>query len=433
MTRKFQMDGIDRRKFVTTLATAGTLGIAGCSSGGSDGQGSGGGGGSASNPTSLTVTGWSSYEDASGEFKQLVNEYDQNHDDVKTEYSGIVSKYEQKLKTEVGSGNAPDVFWLDSSYFASFADSDVLLNLQSLVDSGYTDDIFDPLMEVFNYEGTQYGIPKDFNTLQMFYNKDHFEQAGISEPPKTWSEFRTALEKIKQNVDGVAPLAVFANARLWWAMVFQNGGRILSKDGSEAVLASDANVEALQFLVDLSKDGLAKRPDQTGTDWHGPTIGEEKAAVTTMGAWGLGYLGDNHPEVDKKIDIAHLPIPEGGQKSTTAYVVSYSAYANTKNPDATKDLLKHLTSAEAHEMYASGGGVLTPRKSQQDSDYYNSHPRLQTFLKAGEWSKPWSYGPKTAEIINRVNPELEGAMLGKKSPRKALETAQQKINSEVMN
>lgn len=444
MTGDDKTSGLNRRRFVTGLATAGAAGLAGCQGGGSNTSEtdttSGGKGttkstttaGSSQNPVTLTVSSWSSYEDSSDEFKSLVTNYDKNHKNVKTEYSGIVSKYKQKLKTQLGAGDAPDLFWLDSSYFSSFADSGVLLDLQPIVDSGYTNDIFDPLMNVFKHEGTQYGIPKDFNTLQLYYNTEMFDKAGLSAAPKSWKELRSSLETINKKLgDDVAPMAVFANARVWWALAYQNGGQILSDDKSEVVLASDANVEALKFLVDLAKDGLAQRPDETGTDWHGQTLGKKKAAVTTMGAWGLGYLGDSFPKVDKKVKIANLPTPSSGEKQTIAYVVSYSAYAKTKSPSAARGLLKHLTSPEAHKAYASGGGVLTPRKSQQDWEYYDKHPRLKTFLTAGEWSNPWNFGPHSAEIINRVNPELEGAMLGKKSPRDALEIAQQKINAEV--
>src|SRR3712207_9419812 len=42
-----------------------------------------------------------------------------------------------------------------------------------------------------------YGLPKDHNTLAMFYNKDMLQQAGVTTPPKTWDELRAAAQKLK--------------------------------------------------------------------------------------------------------------------------------------------------------------------------------------------------------------------------------------------
>ncbi|WP_435066213.1 ABC transporter substrate-binding protein [Halobaculum sp. EA56] len=443
-----------RRRFVAGMGSAGTAALlAGCTSGGG-GDGSGGGGGTGEGadgdtPTAgggttesfdadLTLSGWAANNEESALLEELIADFEAEHEGISVDYSPVQSKYKQKIKTQLGAGNAPDVFYVDSGYFPSFASAGVLLSLDDLAGSGgySTDDFFDPLLEAFRFDGTLYGVPKDFSTLGLFHNTAMFEEAGV-EPPETWSDLRTALSALNENVTGDSfktPMVEYANGRSWWAFLYQNGGQVLSDDGSEAVFASDAGVEALEYLVGLKEDGLLAVPSELGAGWHGAALASEEVATAILGPWGLPFIEgyEKNEGIDDRIDVAHLPTPGGGQKATIAYTVSYSVSANTDAPGAAKELVRSLTSDEGMAEWARKGLALSARKSHRDLDYYDEHPRRKTLLEAGEWSRPFSFGPESESIANRIRPELEAAMLGEKSPADALSTAQKKINSEVL-
>lgn len=429
------VDWLTRRRLLQASAATGAAALAGCSSGGgSEGSSDGTTKQTTQKTQKITLSGWTSNNEEKALVSDLVKQFESNHERINVDYSPVESKYKQKLKTQLGAGNAPDAFYVDAKYFGSFASSGVLLSLDSIEQSEDfdTDDFFQPLLNAFKHDGTLYGIPKDFSTLGLYVNTSLFEKAGATTEPETWSEFRTALQQVKEQTSVKAPLIEYPSARMWKGLLFQNGGQVLSDDGSEVVFASDAGVEALQYLVDLKKDGLLALPSQLGASWHGAAIGKQEVASAVIGPWALPFLKKNYPEVDKVVDVAHLPIPEGGQKATAAYTVSYSASANTNAPGATKSLIKTLTSKEGMADWARKGLALSARKSHQDLEYYQNHPRRKTLLEAGEWSHPVAYGPKSEAIINRLHPQLEGAMLGKKTPREALEGAQEGINNNVL-
>lgn len=439
-------NALTRRRFVCGLGAAGAAaGLAGCTGDGGNGQSTTVGDGTTAGTDSATETtateaaaqlklsSWAANNQESKLLKQLLGEFESNHPNISVDYLAVQSKYKQKIKTQLGAGNAPDAFYVDAKYFGSFASQDVLLDLSPVENSESFDgdDFFESLLDAFRYEGTLYGIPKGFSTLGLFYNTAMFEQAGVS-APETWSDLRSGLTKIKEQTDVEYPMIVMPNARSWYAFLFQNGGQILSDDGSEAVFASDAGVEALQFVADLRADGLAATKSQLGTGWPGAALGAKEVAAGIAGPWVLPFLSDKHPDVDENVDVAHLPIPEGGEKATAAYTVAYCASAATESPDATRTLVDGLTSADRMASWASKGVELSARKSHADLDFYANNPRYKTMLDAGEWSHVVGYGPQSEAIINRLNPELEGALLGEKSPRDALETAQQKINADVL-
>jgi multiple sugar transport system substrate-binding protein len=199
------------------------------------------------------------------------------------------------------------------------------------------------------------------------------------------------------------------------------------------VLASEQNVETLKFISDLKSDDLIGTPSQMSAGWHGKALGTEESSAAVLGAWGLPFLENNHADVDENISIAdHLPIPEGGEKATAAYTVCYSAYAETEDAGAAYRLISEITGKEGAKQWAQKGLELTARKDLADIDYYSNHPRRKTLLDAGERSTVVQYGTNSAGVNNRLNPELEAAMLGEKEPQQALETAEQKINDEVL-
>lgn len=77
------------------------------------------------------------------------------------------------------------------------------------------------MMEVYNFanqwvwDGLTYGVPSTGNAQGIVYNKKVFEQAGITELPKTPDEFIAALQAIKDNTDAI-PL--YTNYAAGWTM-----------------------------------------------------------------------------------------------------------------------------------------------------------------------------------------------------------------------
>ncbi|XVH32494.1 ABC transporter substrate-binding protein [Haloferacaceae archaeon DSL9] len=422
------IDGaLTRRRLVAGLAAAGLASVAGCIGGG-DGDGGD------EDENRLRVSGWPADDIEADTVQAIVDDYNAENEDVEVEYNAVQSEYEQTLRTRLGAGDAPDVFYVDASYFGSFASEDVLLDLSELEDDADfdIDDIFDPLLDAFRFDGTLYGIPKDFSTLSLYYNETMLDEAGV-EVPETWDEWRDALVALDESLDIDAPMVEFPNGRMFWSLLHQNGGDVLSEDGSELLLDSEECIEALEFMTGLRDDELLSTPDEIGTDWHGETLATERAAMAVIGPWALPYLRDNAPEVDENIGVSHLPIPEGGERATAAYTVSYSAAYDTANPEAAKDLIATLTGDDGMQRWATEGIALSARESHGELDFYGENPRYRTHLEAGEWSHPVAFGPQSEAILNRIEPQLEAAMLDEATAREALERGTDQVNNDVLN
>lgn len=426
-------NGLTRRRFVGGLAAGGAaVALAGCS--GDDGT-EGEEGIDVDEGADLTLVGWAADDTESALLEELIGNYEEENEGVDVSYSPVQDEYEQRLRTQLGAGEAPDVFYVDSSYYHAFASADVLHEMDSFAeeDGGFERDAFyDPIIEAFDYEGTLYGIPKGFTTLGLFYNEEHLEEAG-TEVPETWDDLRETLETIDESLDVGVPMTIIPEEpRLFFAGLFQNGGQVLSDDGEECVIASEEGIEALEFPVSLVEDGLAGYVEDHG-GWHGDALAEEITSIGHMGAWGLPFFRDEQPEMDEVIGVAEMPVIDGGEPATMAYTVTYSMAHDVEDPDEAWDLVRHLTSDEGMAAWAEQGLELSAREAHADLEFYEENPRYQTLLDQADDSVVWGFGPESEAILNRVQPQLERAILGEASAQESLEAAQEQVNNEVLD
>ncbi|MFI7022732.1 ABC transporter substrate-binding protein [Micromonospora sp. NPDC049900] len=147
-----------------------------------------------------------------------------------------------------------------------------MTDLQQVLDSGQAMDItahataetiptwdsVDPaLKEVFTDDGRLYAVPVKNYSMGLVYNKALFQQAGldVNNPPKTWSEVREAAKKISALGKGIAGYAEYSagNTGGWHftALLYSQGGQVLTEDGGKAAFNSPQGRQVLQNLKDM--------------------------------------------------------------------------------------------------------------------------------------------------------------------------------------
>ena len=97
--------------------------------------------------------------------------------------------YWDKLQTGLAGGAAPDVFAMDGPLFPDYQSRDVLLDLKPYIDrDGYdlTQLADQGVADFTTADGGQFGLPRDLNTIVLYYNKAMFDAAGIPYPDDTW-------------------------------------------------------------------------------------------------------------------------------------------------------------------------------------------------------------------------------------------------------
>src|SRR5207244_276116 len=105
-------------------------------------------------------------------------------------------------------------------------------------------------------DGELYGVPFHNSTPLLYYNVEHFKEAGLdpSKPPRTWAELADAAKKLtKGDRYGFAmPEGYDYLGWLMEALSMSNGGRYFNEEyGGEVYYDTPSMLGAAQFVEDL--------------------------------------------------------------------------------------------------------------------------------------------------------------------------------------
>ena len=109
------------------------------------------------------------------------------------------------LKTRLVKGDVPDIISLSADRsFADFVDANILEDLSDKIDFSVIDPVYNQMLKDLEIESIDgvYGVPYALNASGVIYNKDIFEDLGLS-IPKTWDEFLELAQTVQDN--GITP------------------------------------------------------------------------------------------------------------------------------------------------------------------------------------------------------------------------------------
>jgi len=102
----------------------------------------------------------------------------------------------QKVNTLISTKQAPDLLNID--LFSAYVNDDLLLDASKVISPELKAKFYDSMYKGDEINGINYAIPLISSVRSLYYNKDIFAQAGITDPPKTWSELRADSKLIKE-------------------------------------------------------------------------------------------------------------------------------------------------------------------------------------------------------------------------------------------
>src|ERR687886_1484603 len=154
--------------------------------------------------TTVRLSGWQSNPNEKQLLEQVLHQLEAKHPNIKVKYETINDQYMDVIKTRLIGDAAPDIFYLDSLEAPMLMKYGVLEPLNPYITKDFDLADFQPsLLKAFQVGGQTYGLPKDFSTLALYYDKKAFQEAGIR-APKTWEKLRNFSKKltIDKNRDG---------------------------------------------------------------------------------------------------------------------------------------------------------------------------------------------------------------------------------------
>lgn len=382
--------------------------------------------------TVVRLSGWASSPSETALLESLLYRFSVENPDIQVKYEPITGDYKQALLTSIASGTEPDVYYIDIFWWQELAKNDVLLPIDGF---GVKRDEFVPsLIEAFTFDGKTYGIPKDFNTLGMFYNKDLFDKAGLEYPTDdwTWDNLKEAAGKLTDLSDATKPVYGFCtppDPGRFPAFVFQNGGTVMNADASDTTLDSEAAVQAAEFYTSFRAEGIGATPADLGEGWQGTLFGKGQCAMVYEGGWLIPYLRDQFPGT--KYGVVLPPAGPAGE-GNLIFTVAWGISANTKNPDASWRVVEFLTNEASQKTVLESGFALPSRISLQDSDYLKNNPNSAAiFNGASNGAFPFFWGAVGSDVNDQMGKALERVFKENQSVADAMKEASEAIRKAL--
>lgn len=375
------------------------------------------------------ITFWNGFTGSDGEtLEKLVNEYNETNDkNIQVDMSIMPwDTLYQKLSTTLAVGEGPDIVAMATERIGTYAEPGAFVPVDDAYTEGYVDEETVPevLKENLKYDDKYYGVPMNYATLLLYYNKTIFEEAGLDpeSPPTTWDEVEQYAQQIVDNTDKYGfDMAVKDTTPMWCIMLWGNGGDYI-KDG-KPVFNSEENVETISRWAENIRDKKFGPEVLTGGEID-KLFESQKLGMYFCGPWAT--TGLENAGVD--FGIAQVPAGPAGQV-TQANAVGLYMTSSSKQKEAVYDFFSWWNSKDTQVEWSLGTGFPPARTDMTNDERLNENPYVAEFSKAADNSKMYlQHLTNFSEIDTQVIvPAFEKILLENADVKTTLDEANKQI------
>ena len=291
------------------------------------------------------------------------------------------NEYWTLLEAGATGGNLPDVFWMHINEAEKYMSNDVLLNLDDYIKEDDAIDLnnyYEGIVDIYSYNGSQYALPKDHDTIAMIYNKDIFDKYGVEYPTDewTWDDYAEAAAKITEagKEDGIYGTAMNTNDGQdgWYNLIYGFGGELISEDKKSSGMDNENTVRAMTWLADNLFPSMPEQDIMSTTD---PDLLFQSGLVGMMlqGSWMVNtfYTSENADSYA----WAQIPYTDAnengtcdeGERISMYNGLGWATHANVEDPQAAYDLISAFCSKEGQMKQSELGITMAAYKDCSDA------------------------------------------------------------------
>ena len=382
------------------------------------------------NPPMVTVT------------KQLAAQYEKLHPGTKVNLTVLPNaSYSQKYTVALSTGTGPD------GLLVSNGDIPVLASSHEIAPVNYAAFGFKSQSALVHawmpgslsgltWGRDVYAIPMEFDTFSLFINTQDFRSIGLNpktQYPRTWTQLEQDAQK----------LAVYKNGQLvregfdwpyftagwemlvWYPILRQFGGDILSANGKTSIVDSKAGADAVNLWVDMIKKYKAGSPSfavSTPTNPNQAFI-ENKQAMWITGPWAVPTITPGTPAYGH---YEVVPLPQVNPKKPVAVLYSWNwaVNAHAQNAAGAWSFINFLSQHEVEWLKTCG--YIQPRLGWYNTTTAKDFPFLSVFRfdqAHGVYVAPSVYSAQiTTAIGNALQVSLEQGVPAKTALQQAAQS-----------
>lgn len=349
-----------------------------------------------------------------------------------------------QLTLTAAAGNPPDVVMFHNTEVTEFVRKGVLLPVDDLMAAAGIDLTGVPqnIIELSKIDGEFYCLPGDLHPMNLYYNVDLVEAAGLDpdSPPTSGEEFLAWAEAMTLTDDDGAvtqygvdqPYGGALGRWFFHTLLYQFGGSWLGEDGLSAV-DNEAAHRALQYLVDMHDTGYTSRGTGFGDI---SAFDAERAGMIMVGPWMVNSY------ITRGMNIASAVMPTFGDVPATwtnTHCLALTVQDSDENYLNSMKVVKWFL-----ENYAEPGikvGIVPVLPVALADPYWTDHDYAKYYAPFVEslsisimepaiekYTSVFSFGGQSPLLRN-----LEAALAGDKSVEEALDDMKAGIDEILLD
>jgi multiple sugar transport system substrate-binding protein len=271
--------------------------------------------------------------------------------------------YKKDLIEALASGQGPDIFLISNTWLPGFLDKTYPAPETVLNEQRFRNNFVDVAINDFLYQGKVFAVPLTVDSLGLYYNKDLFNEAGITAPPQTWDEFVADCKKLsKVSSDGRilqsgAALGTAYNINrstdVLGLLMLQNQTEMVDRNSSQATFDRSTNrngvnispgENSLKFYTQFARSG-GDSPYSWNPQMHYSidAFSEGTLAMMFNYSWHRDTITSKAPKLN--FEVAPVPQLSGNPEADYANYWGFTVAKNKKinSPGAANPALLPVT------------------------------------------------------------------------------------------
>lgn len=249
---------------------------------------------------------------------ELVRDFERENPGVRVQVQAIPwNAAHEKLLTAFAADGLPDICQLGNTWIPEFAILGVLTPLQPYVDASQVvrpADYFPGIWNTNLIDGRLVGVPWYVDTRLLFYRKDMLRDAGVTQPPRTWDEWRDTLAAVKRSVgpDRYAILLLLNEFETQLSLGLQGDDPLLRDGDNYGNFSAPGFRDALALYAEMFAKGWAPPVSETQVSNMWEEFFKGEFAFYLSGPWNIREFRKVAPEgLKDEWGTMALPGPDG--------------------------------------------------------------------------------------------------------------------------
>ena len=358
---------------------------------------------------------------------------------IKTKISVVKwNEYWTMLEAGAQGGSLPDVFWMHSNESERYMSNDMLLDLTDKIKASdkikvenYPEDIWG----LYTYKDHYYAVPKDIDTIAIWYNKKLFDEAGVPYPTSdwTWDDLTETARKLTKSDGSQYGLAVKMdnNQAGYYNLIYDQGGYVISDDKKKSGWDDPKTIEGMNILDTWIKEGLMPSAETMSENGEEVLFQSGKVAMVPQGSWMISSYKANEYTA-QNADIVELPKDAKTGKRVSLYNgLGWAAAKNGKHTEEAWKLIEYLGSEPAQKKQAELGVTMSAYKGTSDAWVKSANFNLQAYLNMMDDMVIRPYSRSTVSWENADNEIITKVYTGELTMEEACKQMAKQMNEKL--